>query len=289
MRYFSPRTVRDYIEVLKPRESLLLSFIGICAAIMAGGGFTSSGRLLLVTVGLLAGSSGTNGLTNYLDRHIDARMQRTRNRALPSGRIYPAEKVLPLVTVLVTGALVLAWWMHPFCFWAGLTGFIAAIVWRKRWTCVFPQGILASCAPVLTGWFAINPTFNWELLLLCVLIAIWVPLHLWSIMIARRDDYARAGINYFPLNRTTGEVVKLLVVLSLMLYAASITVYFAGGFSWLFLLLANLLGCVLLYTSLRLTISTSSRISWKLYRLSAFPYLGLLFLGMCLDMLFLSV
>ena len=108
-------------------------------------------------------------------------------------------------------------------------------------------------------------------------------------MIARRDDYARAGIGYFPLNRTTGEIVKLLVVLSLMLYAASITVYFAGGFSWLFLLLANLLGCVLLYTSLRLVISSSSRASWRLYRLSAFPYLGLLFLGMCLDMLLLSV
>jgi len=289
MRYFSPRTVRDYLEILKPRESLLLSFIGICAAIMAGGGFTSPGRLLLVAVGLLAGSSGANGFTNYLDRHIDARMQRTRNRALPSGRIYPAEKVLPLVTVLVLGALVLAWWMHPFCFWAGFTGFIAAVVWRKRWTCVFPQGVLASCAPVLTGWFAINSSFEWELLLLCILIAIWVPLHLWSIMITRRDDYARAGIGYFPLNRRTGEIVKLLVVLSLMLYAASITVYVAGGFSWLFLLLANLLGCVLLYTSLRLVISSSSRASWRLYRLSAFPYLGLLFLGMCLDMLFLSV
>jgi protoheme IX farnesyltransferase len=255
---------------------------------MAGGGLTSPGRLLLVSVGLLAGSSGINGFTNYLDRHIDARMQRTKNRALPSGRIRPAEKVLPLITVLVTGALALAWWMHPLCFWAGLTGFIAAIVWRKRWTCVFPQGVLASCAPVLTGWFAINPVFNWELLMLCILIAIWVPLHLWSVMIAQREDYARAGISYFPLNRTAGQVVRLLVILSLMLYAASITVYFAGGFSWLFLLLANLLSGVLLYTSLRLAISTSSSSSWRLYRLSAFPYLGLLFLGMCLDILLLG-
>jgi len=82
MRHFNSRVVRDYIEVLKPRESLLLSFIGICAAIMAGGGFTSPGRLLLVTIGLLAGSSGTNGLTNYLDRHIDAKMQRTTIRQL---------------------------------------------------------------------------------------------------------------------------------------------------------------------------------------------------------------
>jgi protoheme IX farnesyltransferase len=117
----------NYLEVLKPRESVLLSFIGICAAVIAGGGFTSPGRLLLVSGGLLAGSSGTNGLTNYLDRDIDAKMQRTSHRALPSGRIYPAKKVLPLVTILVLGALVLAWWMHPFCFWAGLVGVIAAL------------------------------------------------------------------------------------------------------------------------------------------------------------------
>ncbi|UCB43104.1 MAG: protoheme IX farnesyltransferase [Dehalococcoidales bacterium] len=285
MRHSVLGAASNYLEVLKPRESILLSFIGICAAVIAGGGFTSPGRLVLVSVGLLAGSSGTNGLTNYLDRNIDARMQRTSHRALPSGRIYPPEKVLPLVTVLVLGALVLAWWMHPFCFWAGLVGVIAAVSWRKRWTCVFPQGMLASCAPVLTGWFAISPTFDWELLLLCLLIAIWVPIHLWSVMVARRDDYARAGIGYFPLNRKTGEVVRLLVVLSLMLYAASITLYFAGGFSWVFLLLVNILGCVLLYTSLRLAISASSQASWRLYRLSAFPYLGLLFLGMCLDVL----
>ncbi|MFX0046468.1 MAG: UbiA family prenyltransferase [Candidatus Hermodarchaeota archaeon] len=117
---------------------------------------------------------------------------------------------------------------------------------------------MTSCAPVLTDWFAINPIFDWELLKLSILITIWVPLHLWSVMIARRDDYTRGGINYFPLNLETGHVVRLLVVLSLILYAASITVYFAGGFSWLFLLLANLLGGVLLYTSLRLAISTSS-------------------------------
>ena len=281
-------TVRDYLGVLKPRESILLTFIGVCAAVVAGAGHPPLGRLMIVLIAVLLASGGLNGLTNYLDRHIDARMQRTRNRALPSGRIVPAEKVLPLTITLVLTGMVLAWIMHPLCFWAGLVGVIAALVWRKRWTCVFPQGILASCAPVLIGWLAIDPSFSWELLFLCLLIAIWLPIHLWSVMIARRDDYLGAGISYFPLSRTPGEAVKLLVVLSLLLYAASLTFYFVASFHWVYLTLANLLGGVLVYTSIRLAISNSSEQSWRLYRMSAFPYLGLVFAAMCLDMFVLG-
>ncbi|MFC2071243.1 protoheme IX farnesyltransferase [Chloroflexota bacterium] len=288
MRNVCYQIVRDYVEVLKPRESSLITFIGICAAVIAGGGHPSLDKLLLVLIMILLGSAGVNGLTNYLDRHVDARMERTKHRALPSKRIYPAEKVLPLTIGSVIIGLVLAWQLHPFSFLAGLVGTVAAIGWRKRWTCVFPQGMLASCAPVLMGWFAIDSTFSWKLLLLCLLIAIWLPLHLWSVMITHREDYLSAGISYFPVNRKVNEVVRVLLALSLLLYAASIAIYFAGNFTWLYVVLANLLGGVLIYTSLRLVISTSSRESWRLYKLSAFPYLGLIFLTMCLDIKLLS-
>ncbi|MBC8477226.1 MAG: UbiA family prenyltransferase, partial [Dehalococcoidia bacterium] len=110
-------TVRDYLGVLKPRESILLTFIGVCAAVVAGAGHPPPDRLMIVLIAILLASAGLNGLTNYLDRHVDARMQRTRNRALPSGRIVPAEKVLPLTITLVLTGMVLAWIMHPLCFW----------------------------------------------------------------------------------------------------------------------------------------------------------------------------
>jgi protoheme IX farnesyltransferase len=274
--------IRDYIAVLKPRESSLLTFIGVCAAIIAGQGLIPP-KLPLVLVTLLLGSAGVNGLTNYLDRNIDNKMQRTWHRALPSKRIYPAHKVLPLTIILVIIGLVLAWQLHPFCFIAGLVGTAAAAVGRKKWTCVFPQGILASCAPVLIGWIAIDATFSWPLLLLCLLIALWLPIHLWSVMITHREDYLTAGISYFPLSRETAEVIKVLIVLGLALHAVSLTLYFVAGFAWLYLVLANILGSTLIYTSLRLVVSHSRRDSWKLYKLSAFPYLGLIFLAMCLD------
>ncbi len=261
----------------------MLAFIGACAAVIAGDGFPSPDRFWLVTVAILLGSAGCNGLTNYLDCGIDKMMPRTSHRVLPSRRIYPPAKVLPLNISLIISGLALAWYLHPLAFVAGLAGAIAAVAWRKRATCVFPQGMIASCAPVLIGWLAIRPTLNWEILLLCILVAFWLPLHVWSIMLAHREDYINAGLNYFPMNRETREAVKVLLLFSLVLGAAAIALYFAGGFTIFYLVIAGLLSAVMLYASLRLAISAASRDAWKLYRLSAFPYLGLIFLAMCLD------
>ena len=276
------KTVRNYIEVLKPRESGLLTFIGFCAAVIAGDGILSS-ELLLITLTILLASTGANGLTNYVDRDVDARMQRTKNRVLPSKRIEPPEKVLPLVIGLVIVGLVLAWQLHPLVFLFDIIGTTAAVVWRKRVVCVFPQGMIASCAPVLMGWLAIKPAFSWELVLLCTLIAFWLPLHVWSIMIANRDDYLNAGLNFFPMSREVKEAVKVLLVFSLVLYAASLALYFVGSFAWLYLILVNLLGILMVYASSRLVVSSFSGDAWRVYKLSSFPYLGILFLTMWLD------
>jgi len=276
-------TVGNYLDALKLRETSLIVFLGACAAILAAGGYPSAERLSLIIVALFLASAGVNGLTNYLDRSIDARMTRTRHRALPSERIHPAEKVLPLTLGLTIAGLGLAWYLHPFCFLAGSGGTVAAIVWRKRWTCVFPQGVLASCAPILAAWFALNSTPSWLLLSICLLISIWMPLHLWSVMIAWRDDYLNAGLKFFPLNLSVDKAARILVVLSFLLYAASIAVYFTADFTWIYMVIANMLGITLVYTSLRLAASTSSKRSWTLYKLSAFPYMGLLFVAMCLD------
>ncbi len=275
--------VKNYIEVLKPRASILLTFIGVCAAIIAGDGHLSF-KLLLITLTIFLASAGANGLTNYLDCGIDARMRRTQNRALPSKRIYPPEKVLPLNIGLVIIGLALAWYLHPFCFISDMVGTIAAVTARKRATCIFPQGMVASCAPVLMGWFAIKPTFSWEILLLCILIAVWLPLHVWSVMVANREDYISAGLTFFPMSREVKEAVKVLLAFSLALGAAAIALYFVGGFTILYLIVASLLSIIMVYACSRLVVSSASHDAWRLYKLSAFPYLGLIFLAMCLDL-----
>jgi len=102
-------------------------------------------------------------------------------------------------------------------------------------------------------------------------------------MIANREDYLGAGQSYFPVNREVEQAVKVLLVFCLMLYGASIGLYFVGSFGWLYLIVAILLGAIMVYASSRLVMSSASKDAWRLYKLSAFPYLGLIFLTMCLD------
>ena len=78
-------TLVSYVRVLKPRETALMVFIGVCSAIVAGGGTLPLARFLLAVTAITAGGGGTNALTNYLDRHVDARMRRTQHRVLPAG------------------------------------------------------------------------------------------------------------------------------------------------------------------------------------------------------------
>ncbi len=112
----------------------------------------------------LVGSGGTNGLTNYIDRDVDARMQRVKHRPLPSRKIYPPQKMLPWAISLVIGGLIIAWFLDPLCFAFGAFGVAVAITWRKKITCAFPQGAIAGCSPVIIGYAAISQRLDLTLI-----------------------------------------------------------------------------------------------------------------------------
>jgi protoheme IX farnesyltransferase len=276
------RTFLDYISVLKPVETGLLTFIGICSTIIAAAGYPSIKAFFLALIAILLGSAGSNGLTNFLDRNVDARMTRTSCRALPSRRIDPPKKVLPLIIGLILIGLALAWLLNPLCFLFGLIGVIASSVWRKTVSCTF-LGIVASCIPVLIGWFAVSPAFDTRVLLLCGLVAIWTPIHVWNVMLSNREDYLGAGLRYFPLSWQVKDVVKILFGLSILLYTVSMLIYLVADFHLLYLIIANILGILMIYSSARLLFSKTSAAAWRVYKLSAFPYLGIIFLAMSLD------
>ena len=274
----------NYIEVLKPRETILLTFTGFCAAIVAGTGHPPVGWLLLATLAILVGSGGANGITNYIDREVDAKMKRTQHRTLPSRRIFPAWKMLPLAITLVVIGLIIAWFLDPLCFIFGLLGVIAASTWRKKVTCVFPQGTIAGCTPVIVGYLAIGHHLDLTLLLICILIGIWIPIHVWSVMIANREDYIVAGLTYFPISWKAKDAIKLLLGLSVLLYGSSIALYYFSDLSLPYLVVANILGILMIFSTVRLLVTGISHDAWRVYKLTAFPYLGILFLTMALNL-----
>jgi heme O synthase-like polyprenyltransferase len=103
-------------------------------------------------------------------------------------------------------------------------------------------------------------------------------------MIAYRDDYIRGGLTFFPMSWEVKDAIKVLLLLSILLYSISLALWYVASFGWLFFVIANILGIVMIYANLRLLLSNASKDAWKVYKLSAFPYLGLIFLAMCLNL-----
>lgn len=281
----SARSFWACIAVLKPRETALLAFVGVVAASVAGGGQVEARRFALVSLAIVLGSAGCNGLTNYLDRDMDARMQRTRQRPLPAGRIVPPEIVLPWAGALVAAGLVIALYLNPLAFLCGLAGVVAAMVCRKRSFTHVPLGELSSCAPLLVGWLGVQPRPDWTLAALCAIVAVWTPIHVWSLMTAYGDDYRQAGVGIFPFWLAPPAALLLLLALALLLLPVSLLPYLQGSFGRVYLAAALALGAAVIYASLRLLHSGVGRDAWRVYKLSAYPYLGLLFLAMWLDRL----
>ena len=103
-------------------------------------------------------------------------------------------------------------------------------------------------------------------------------------MLANRDDYIKGGVKYFPLSQEFRKAVPSLVLLSLPLFAASLALYFSSSnLGILYLTLAIILGILMIGASARLASYTAAKDAWRVYKLSAFPYLGIIFLAMCLD------
>ena len=276
------RTAIVYLRVLKPRETVLLSIIGLCTAVAAGGGSPPLDRFALAAIAIVVGSGGTNGLTNFLDRKVDARMLRTQRRMLPSGLIQPPEKALAWAAFLVVVALTIALYLHPYAFISGVTGVTAGLIARKTWATHF-LGTFSSCGPVLVGWFAINPEITATPVLLCIIIALWLPIHVWNLMTASRDDYLQAGVNIFPITKGAGLTARVSVVLSLFLYAASVALYFLGDYGLVYFVAANVGSILMVRATLKMLSTGDKSAAYRAFKLSAYPFLGLIFLGLCID------
>ena len=154
--------INSYLEITKPRVTLLLTFMGFCAALAAYHSMKQPFNpldILFITSGILLGAGGANGLTNYLDRELDKRMERTKHRSLPSKRISPHYLGLIWSLTLVLIGLSIALSFNYYAFTAGIIGTLCSVIFRKTELTHFLGGA-SSASPVIIGWVAINPNFT---------------------------------------------------------------------------------------------------------------------------------
>ncbi len=243
----------DFVALTRPRVVVMVLVTTLVGFYLGSVGAPDYLRLVSTLIGLGLAAGGTLALNQYLEQDVDARMERTRLRPLPDGRLEPKEALLFGAVITGGGLLFLALVVNLLS--AGVTAvsvgsylFLYTPLKRKTSLCSIVGAVPGALPPVI-GWAAARGELGVEAWVLFAILFLWQIPH--SLAIARlyRDDYARAGIRLLPVIEPDGgstgrqivsNCLALLAVGSLpTLIGLAGSVYFVGAF----VLGVGFLGC----------------------------------------------
>lgn len=278
---------RDYLEMCKPRVVLLMLLCALVGMFLATPGMVDVAVIVygLVGIALVAGSAA---VVNHLaDAHIDARMSRTKDRPVATGRVGVNQAIVFSAIIGIAGMLILWFGTNPLTAWLNLASWVGyGLIYTFYLKRATPQNIviggLFGAAPPLFGWTAVTNSVDAGGLLLVLIIFAWTPPHFWALALDRKDEYAKAGVPMLPV--THGESFTRLHILlyTVILVLASVMPFVIGMSGWLYLVGALALGAGFLYWSLVLLVNRSRRAPMQTFRYSI-VYLGLLFTLLLVD------
>lgn len=281
--------VHEYWKLLKPRILMAMAAL-YAASYMAsyahqGGGPVDVLSFASGLAAVFAAVGGSNALNCYFDRDIDAMMARTMARPLPRGNVgLRAALALGLLLLASASALSLSQGILPFILFAeGAGSYLILYTWNlKRRTRL---NVLATApavaAPAWFGWIMGGAPFNLQALILGLIVAVWGPLHLWSIAYTFARDYIRVGVPMLPAVVSQGTAVKSVIAALLVLVSFS---YLLAPWarSPLYALSVSLINIPLTLVGLRFYLDPSRRAGWWLFKLTA-PYIVVVLFAFTVD------
>ena len=282
---------RDFLELTKPKVSLLIVFTAVVGMVLASPGMVPLPALLFGTLGIALASGSAAAFNHVLDRRIDEQMARTRRRPLPTGHLQMRHAVV-FATLLGVASMLILWLLvNPltaaltFCSLIGYA--MVYTMWLKRAT---PQNIViggaAGAAPPVLGWAAVTNSVDPQALLLFLIIFTWTPPHFWALAIARRDDYAKVGIPMLPVTHGIPYTRLQIVLYTILLVLTTLLPYLTGMSGFIYLGSAVALNARFLYYVLALQRGLRPELPIRTFRFSI-TYLMLLFAALILDHYFL--
>ncbi len=281
-----------YIELTKPKSVSLLVFTAFAGMVLAAATEAIPLTAVSLAVGLAAivlGCAGCNAMTCVIDRDVDALMERTRHRPLPEGRL-EARNAAVFAGALLILSLPLAWWGSPLA-----AGFMALGIadnvgvyslWLKRsspWNIVL--GSVSGGMPVAFGWAFVAGSLGLAAVLAAALVVLWTPIHIWSLALRYREDYARAKIPMLPLVRSEAVALRCMVSTAALMVPFSLAIpWVAPALGVGYSAVAVGFGLPVLAVNLWLVMQPSRERAWFAFKLSS-PYLAFVFLAIVLDAL----
>jgi protoheme IX farnesyltransferase len=210
------RRAADFIELTKPRVVTMI-LITTCVGFYLGSPAVPDLMLLVpALIGTALAAGGTLTLNQYMERDIDALMQRTRLRPLPDGRMRPAEALAFGIVTTAAGLLFLATAVNPLsALVAGTITVTYLMIYtpmKRRSPFCSILGAVPGALPPVIGWTAAQNAFGIEAWILFAILFLWQLPHSLAIGQLYRDDYARAGLRLLPVVESDGHQTAKQVV-----------------------------------------------------------------------------
>jgi len=282
---------RDYYELTKPRVVILIVFTAVVGMFLAVPGLPPLEALLFGTFGIGVAASSAAVVNHVLDARIDVHMTRTRGRPLPQGKLSERQALIFAAILCVASMLTLWFMVNPLTAvltFASLIGYaVIYTVYLKRAT---PQNIViggaAGAAPPVLGWTAVTGEIHGDALILFLIIFIWTPPHFWALAIAKKDEYARAGIPMLPVTHGNAFTRLFILLYTILLLLITILPYLSGLSGLIYLLTALVLGGMFLRYAIKLKSDEGLELPMRVFRFSI-NYLMILFAALLVDHYFL--
>lgn len=264
------KKIRSYWMMTKSLQTGLLLLTGLTGYMSARCPVKSFGTLLGLTVSLSLAISGSTVLNMVRDRDIDARMQRTCNRPLPSGKV-SAREALVLGIVMVGLGVGLAMSLNPLYGLIVFAGFAIDVfiytLWLKRrtaWSILW--GGIAGSLPALAGRTLGVGAIDWTGIALALTVLFWIPTHIMTFNLRYLEDYQRANIPTFP-SRYGEKRTHWMIAFSSMAAAGAMGIAAIGvGISWGYLRLLSVLSIGLLLLAGSSILRPSARLNFGLFK-----------------------
>ena len=289
-RHSLGRTVRAYVALTKPRVLELLLVTTVPVMILAQGGLPSLWLVLATVIGGSMSAGSAAAFNMYLDRDIDAHMQRTENRPLVTGEVSPR------------GALIFAWMLAALStVWLWLTtNWLAAVlsavaiffyvviytmILKRRTEQNIVWGGIAGCFPVLIGWTAVTGSLAWPPVILFLLVFLWTPPHYWPLSMKYGKQYDDVAVPMLGATRSGSQVGLQVILYAWATVACSLLLIPVGRMGLVYTASALVFGGWFVYESHRLynrAVRGTEPRPMRVFHASI-TYLTLLFVAIAID------
>lgn len=282
-RPFSPAAL---VELGKPRITFMVVLTALVGYRSSGPGGATSFALPLTLVGTGLVAAGASAFNMLLERTRDARMERTRMRPLPAGRVRPMEAFAFGLALTGVGLALLAW-IGP---WPAAVAFATWASYVFLYTPLKPHTSLATLVgavpgalPPVIGWAAAQGRLDVGAGLLFAILFLWQIPHFLAIAWIYRDDYRRGGFPMLPVLDTEGSLTaRQAFANSLALLPVSLTPTVAGLAGRVYCVGALLLGLGYIAFAGRLALRRTPQAARELF-LASIVYLPVLALLLLFD------